>query len=168
MHPNRPHPPRRRPGRRTSGPVPLLLLPLFLLVACSDSPVDDEWGDEVIQGLAVELLDRETGERLARADPLGSEAEWEGSLPDLESGQELVLDVLWFDIEGDVIPAGAGRWIDARPTEGSGADILGLTTPGETVEILAVEAGETFLFFYLMEGDDELVASPPIGVRVFD
>ncbi len=130
--------------------------------------MNDEWDDDIIQGLAVELLDRATGERLARADPLGSEAEWEGSLPDLEAGQELVLDVLWFDIEGDVIPAGAGRWVDARLTEDSGSEVLSLTTPGETVEILAMEAGEAQVAFYLMEGDGELVGSPPIGLRVLD
>lgn len=43
------HPPRHGFGR-----ILLLILPVFTLMACSDDPVNGEWDDGVVEGLAGE------------------------------------------------------------------------------------------------------------------
>jgi hypothetical protein len=135
----------------------LPLLPLLVLAGCDRSTTEPEHGEPD----RVELRDRDTGALLASSD--GSS--WVGELPDIEVGEGIEVDALFFD-EDDVEIHLDGEFSARAAVVSGGSGILTITTHGDHLDLAGIAPGTVGVEFSLFHGSHSDWDSPPLSVTV--
>jgi hypothetical protein len=130
---------------------PLVALPVVALVVACDSTVGPGGHDRGFgfPPVAVELVDRATGERLAWTQGTGSNIRWDGGLPAFKVGEKVALNVRFLDDQGREIPLGGSIPIEvrARLDAAAPAGVVAITNRVSFVDIEAMSPGNTRLVF---------------------
>jgi hypothetical protein len=114
----------------------------------------------------VELVNRATGEPIAHAHGFGGHAHWHGSLPTLQPGEELEVNVHFRDSEGRSITLGGQHSVGAQVAEGFPEGVVELHPHGDHVDIPALMPGEVRIVFTLLEGDTVIFQAPSVLLTV--
>lgn len=140
-----------------------LLVPLVLMIAtaaCSDSPSSVEPGPHADPVGAV-IYDRDAGVELA--DTHGDH--WHGGLQ-LETGQEIEIDVVFLDADGDEVALDGDHTLGVRLGDGAAEDVIAFDVHGDHVDIDAEGEGETALVFEFLHDGHVEYETPPLTVEV--
>jgi hypothetical protein len=116
--------------------------------------------------VAAEVYDRATGELLAYTHGTGSGIHWDGGIPHLSVSEEIALDVVFLDDDGEVIPLGGAYEVRARLADDSPENVIEFSNHGDHIDVEAVGPGtaSVVLMFY-HDGHSEWDA-PPLAVHV--
>lgn len=140
----------------------LLVLPLVALAGCDRSSTAAEHGEPE----SLQLVQRGTTNVLAWTDGTGSAIHWDGGLPHLHPGEELAVNAVFRDGDGDVIDLGGEYTVNAILTSGSPQGVVALHPHGDHVDIEAIGVGTVQVIFQLMHGNHSDWDSPAIQVEV--
>ena len=133
----------------------LLALPAMLVLSACDSHEDDD-DDHFGQLERVEVRDRATGFLYATYTRSTDDA-FEGGI-ELGSGQEIALNVLFFDEDGREADLGGDYTLGIRLAEANrdgvegNPGVVAFEARGDHAYIEARNAGETYLVFQLLHG----------------
>jgi len=148
--------------RRTR--MALLLLPLMALAACDRSSTAAEHGEPE----SLELRVRGSNELVAWTHGTGSALHWDGELPHLHPGEEIALNAIFRDADGNTIPLGGEYSVNAILAPGSPTGIVELTPHGDHVDIEGLAVGVASIIFQLYHGNHSDWDAPAIAIEVED
>lgn len=141
-----------------------------LAAACDRHPNEP---DDHAQPASVELIDRDSGTRLAWTHGTGASIHWDGGLPHLHEGEAMAVNVRFLRANGSEIQLGGEYTVRARlAQQGEGAvgvpGIVDIENHGDHVDITGLAHGETHLVFMLWHGGHADFVTPAIAVEVDD
>jgi hypothetical protein len=149
--------------------VLLTVAPLVTLsAACDRSPTDTgEHGAPA----SVELVNRASGQRLAWTHGSGASMHWDGTLPHIDVGDELAVNVRFLRADGTAIALGGEYTVRARlAQQGDGQvgapNIIRIDNHGDHVDLSGIAVGRTHVVFLLWHGGHADFTTPPIEVEV--
>jgi len=134
------------------------------LAACDSSPTQP--AEEEAEPVAAQVFNRATGELLAYTHGTGAGIHWDGGIPHLDIGEEIALNVVFLDEDGNAIPLGGEFEVRARYAPGAAEDVIVFSNHGDHIDVEAVGAGETrivLMFFHDGHSDWD---SPPLSIHV--
>ena len=142
----------------------LMILPLVALAGCDRSSTEAEHGEPQ----SLELVQRGTTTVLAWTHGTGSAIHWDGELPHLHPNEDIAVNAIFRDGDGDVIPLGGEFTVNAVLVPGSPTGVVELYAHGDHVDIEAVGVGTVQIIFQLMHGNHSDWDLPPIELEVED
>jgi len=143
----------------------LLLLPLMALAACDRSSTAAEHGEPA----SLELRERGGNNTLlAWTHGTGSSIHWDGGLPHLHPGDEIAINAIFRDADGNTIPLGGEFTVNAVLAQGSPTGVVALSAHGDHVDIDALSEGVVQIIFQLYHGNHSDWNAPPIELEVED
>jgi hypothetical protein len=134
------------------------------LAACDRSPTASE--DDHGEPVAAQVFARASGELLAYTHGTGAGLHWDGSIPTLEVGEEIALNVVFLDDEDRPIPLGGEFEVRARLATGAPSGIVELSDHGDHIDVEAVNPGQTRIVFMLWHGGHSDWDSPGLTINV--
>jgi len=142
----------------------LLLLPMMALAACDRSSTAAEHGEPA----SLELRERGSNQLLAWTHGSGSGMHWDGELPHLHPDEEIAVNAIFRDADGNTIPLGGEYSVNALLAPGYPAGIVELAPHGDHVDIEGLAEGVAGIIFQLYHGNHSDWDSPVIEIEVED
>jgi len=155
------HPHSQAPRRLLTAVGALLVVGL---AACDRSPTASE--DDHGEPVAAQVFARASGELLAYTHGTGAGIHWDGSIPHLEVGEEIALNVVFLDDEDRPIPLGGEFELRARLATGTPIGVVELSDHGDHIDVEAVGPGQTQIVFMLWHGGHSDWDSPGLTINV--
>lgn len=137
----------------------LLAAPLLVLAACSDSPTGPD--DHDAEPVTAEVYERGTENLLA--DVHGDH--WDGNVT-LSLGEEIAIDVRFFNADGDEIALGGDYTVEAEFAPGLPTDVVLFDAHGDHIDLEGVAVGETGLILHFWHGGHADWSTPALPVVV--
>ena len=123
--------------------VSVSVIGLLALAGCdSDSPTDP--GHENVPAVA-QVFDRDTGALLAYTHGTGAGIHWDGGIPHLHVGEEIELDIVFLNDDGEEIAYGSEFEARARLADGSPTGVIQFANHGDHIDVEAIGEGEAYL-----------------------
>ena len=153
----------------------LLVLPVLLFVAACDRHDHDDDHFGVVE--RVEVRDRATNTLYGVWQRAQTDLGFQGDgVPHLHVGEEIALNVLFFDIDGQQVALSrTGEFrLGVRLAEAARDGVAGtpgvvdFSAHGDHADIEGAAEGETYLVFQLMHGNHSDFDTPPIEIEVDD
>jgi hypothetical protein len=142
----------------------LPLAAALLVAGCDGSSTEAEHSEPA----RLDLVNRSSGELLAWTHGTGSSIHWDGGLPHIHAGDELALNTIFRDSDGNEIPLGGEYTVNAILTSGSPAGVVALDPHGDHVDIDALAEGEVQIIFQFWHGNHSEWDAPAIALEVED
>jgi hypothetical protein len=142
----------------------LLALPgLLFLAACDRHDDDDHFG--VVN--RVEIRDRATNALFAFYEREQHALGFQGTgVPHLHVGDEIALNVRFFDTQGQQAALGTGQEYEVRAEVVGPAGIVSVSNHGDHVDVEALAEGETYVVFHLWHGNHADFTTPQLEIEV--
>lgn len=146
----------------------LLALPGLLLLSACDRH-DDDHDDHFGLVDRVEVRDRASDALFAFYQREEHTLGFQGpGVPHLHEGDEIALNVLFFDTQGHQAVLGTAREYEVRAEVTGAAGIVSVSNHGDHVDVEALAGGETTVVFHLWHGGHADFTTPPLEIEVDD
>ena len=116
----------------------------------------------------VNLINRSTGDEIAHTHGSGDNMSWHGNFSHLHTGEELAVNVIFYDGENNPISLGGHYEVIASLAEGSSSGVVTLSNHGDHIDITAIGEGEVDIIFSLWHDGHSEFDAPPIELEVDD
>jgi hypothetical protein len=116
----------------------------------------------------VELVNRSTGEEIAHTHGSGANMSWHGSFPHLHSGEEIAVNVIFYDMQNNPFVLTGDYEVQASLTENSPSGVVSLSNHTDHIDIEAISEGEVYIIFSLVHDGHTDFNAPSIKFEVDD
>lgn len=116
----------------------------------------------------VKLINRSTGEEIAHTHGSGENMHWHGSFSHLHTGEEIAVNVEFYDMNNTLIVLDGDYQVQASLTENSPSGVVSLSNHIDHIDIEAIGEGEVHIIFSLAHDGHIDFNAPPIEFEVDD